>query len=254
MMHCSGEAQEWQLYCSQSLLDWQSKKVRHSTQSFSPNRFAPVTVEVLSYRKESRRWPGLGGFTSLCVSSYLSSCVSDSVVALSALARVRCALCLCVSLHVFLYASLHSLNKFALTGGFFVSAHMWPESECADDHVNPPAVLPYKKSGHTVCGLHTCFFLDSLILWEHWGDLGVLWLQTVPLLKNLTATLFQCWKMLKLTGKVGLDITPRKVLQSDFTDHPRYLLGFLKLGLLDMIDILCGTLGLFCIFGIESFI
>ena len=76
MMHCSGEAQEWQLYCSQSLLDWQSKKVRHSTQSFSPNRFAPVTVEVLSHRKESRRWPGLGGFTSLCVSSYLSSCVS----------------------------------------------------------------------------------------------------------------------------------------------------------------------------------
>lgn len=60
--------------------------------------------------------------------------------------------------------------------------------------------------------------------------------------------------MLKLTGKIGLDITPRKVLQSDFIDHPRYLLGFLKLGLLDMIDILCDILGLFCIFGIESFI
>ena len=105
-------------------LDWRSKKVGHSIQSFSPNRFTPVTVEVLPYRKKSGRPGRVWALMSLCVSSCLSSCVSDSVVALSALARVPCSLCLCVSLHVFLHLSLHCLNKFVLTGRFFVSAHL----------------------------------------------------------------------------------------------------------------------------------
>ena len=52
--------------CCQSRLDWRSKKVGHSIQSFSPNRFTPVTVEVLPYRKESgRARPSLGAHVSL---------------------------------------------------------------------------------------------------------------------------------------------------------------------------------------------